>query len=68
MCALAPLAGRPWPYADGMRDREDIDSELRLLSAVRRAVREEGGPAPTTRPVDDLLDERNARRAVERRT
>jgi hypothetical protein len=41
-----------------MRDREVIDSELRLLAAVRRTVREEGGPIPTTAPMDDLLDER----------
>ena len=43
-----------------MRDREVIDSELRLLTAVRRAVRENGGPPPRTRPVDDLLAERSA--------
>jgi hypothetical protein len=40
-----------------MRDREIIDSELRLLTAVRRAVREEGGPPPSIGPVDELLDE-----------
>jgi hypothetical protein len=27
-----------------MRDRETIDSELRLVAALRRAARERGGP------------------------
>ena len=45
-----------------MRDRETIDSELRLLSAVRRTIRYEGGPMPTTAPMDELLDERLAHR------
>lgn len=40
-----------------MRDRETIDSELRLLAAVRRSVREHGGE-PFSRQVDELLDER----------
>lgn len=40
------------------RDREVIDSELRLLAAVRRTVAEEGGPAPDITVVDELLDER----------
>jgi hypothetical protein len=39
---------------------ETIDSELRLLVAVRRVCREEGGTLPPTDPlVDALLDERN---------
>ena len=41
-----------------MRDRETINSELRLLAAVRRALRDEGGPMATTAPMDELLDER----------
>ena len=41
-----------------MRDREIIDSELRLLAAVRRAIHEQGGPQPSTEPIDQLLDER----------
>jgi hypothetical protein len=41
------------------RDREVIDSELRLLAAVRETVAEEGGMAPDIRVVDELLDERN---------
>jgi hypothetical protein len=39
-----------------MRDRETIDSELRLLAAVRRSIREHGGE-PSSRQVDELLDE-----------
>lgn len=34
-----------------------IDSELRLLAAVRRLIREHGG-VPSSRQVDELLDER----------
>jgi hypothetical protein len=40
-----------------MRDREVIDSELRLLAAVRHSIREHGGE-PSSRHVDELLDER----------
>ena len=36
-----------------MRDLEVIDSELRLLAAVRRAVVENGGPPPSMRLVDE---------------
>ena len=38
-----------------------IDSELRLLAAVRRSIRERGGE-PSSRQVDELLDERLAHR------
>ena len=41
-----------------MRDREVIDSELRLLAAVRRVCREQGG-VPSMSLVHALLDERN---------
>jgi hypothetical protein len=41
-----------------MRDIGTIDSELRLLAAVRRTIREHGGE-PSNRQVDELLDERN---------
>ena len=44
-----------------MRDRETIDSELRLLAAVGRSIREHGGE-PSSRQVDELLDERLAHR------
>jgi hypothetical protein len=44
-------------YAQGMRDRETIDSELRSLAAARRSIRERGGE-PSTGRVDELLDER----------
>jgi hypothetical protein len=40
-----------------MRDRETIDSELRRLAAMRRAIREQGGQ-PSSREADELLDER----------
>lgn len=41
-----------------MRDLAVIDSELRLLAAVRRACREVDGRVPSIGPVDALLDER----------
>jgi hypothetical protein len=41
-----------------MRDRETIDSELRLLVAVRRVCREQDGRVPAIGPVDELLDQR----------
>jgi hypothetical protein len=44
-----------------MRDPETIDSELRLLAAVRWSIREHGG-GPPSRAVDELLDERLAHR------
>jgi uncharacterized protein DUF732 len=49
-------------YAQGMRDREVIDSELRRLAAVRRSIREHGGE-PSSHQVDELLDERLGHRA-----
>ena len=45
-----------------MRDREIIDSELRPVAVLRRTVRDEGGPMPSTAPMDELLDERLAHR------
>ncbi|MCU1701375.1 MAG: hypothetical protein JWR34_7438 [Mycobacterium sp.] len=42
-----------------MRDRDTIDAELRLLAAVRRPIREHGGE-PSSRQVDELIDERPA--------
>ena len=44
-----------------MRAIETIDSELRLLAAVRWSIREHGGE-PSSRQVDELLDERLAHR------
>ena len=41
-----------------MRDIETIDSELRLVAALRRAARERGGPLPSIDAADALLDER----------
>jgi hypothetical protein len=44
-----------------VRDLEAIDSELSLLAAVRRIVHEEG-VEPSSRHIDELLDERLAHR------
>jgi hypothetical protein len=41
-----------------MRDLDSVDFELRLLAAVRRTIRENGGQ-PSSHQVDELLDERN---------
>ncbi|BCO41215.1 hypothetical protein MINTM001_23540 [Mycobacterium paraintracellulare] len=52
-----------------MRSLDVIDSELRLLAAVRRTVLADGGTAPSLRLIDQLLDERaalNADSAVHR--
>jgi hypothetical protein len=40
-----------------MRDMEVIDSELRLLLAIRRMVREEEGRPPSTARIDELLED-----------
>lgn len=40
-----------------MRAPEDIDSGLRLLTAVGRPIRDQGGES-SSRHVDELLDER----------
>jgi hypothetical protein len=47
-------------YAPRVRDIETIDSELRLLLAIRQMVREEEGRVPSTRHIDQVLDERAA--------
>jgi hypothetical protein len=44
-------------YAQGMRDRDTIDSELRRLAELRRSIREHGGEL-SSRQIDELLDER----------
>jgi hypothetical protein len=41
-----------------VRDIETIDSELRLVAALRRAACERGGPLPSIDVADALLDER----------
>ena len=41
-----------------MRDIDTIDSELRLVAALRRAARERGVPLPSIDVADALLDER----------
>ncbi|TVS77812.1 DUF732 domain-containing protein [Mycobacterium helveticum] len=45
-----------------MRDRETIDSELRLIALERRSSRDRGGPS--SQRVDELLDERLGHRPV----
>jgi hypothetical protein len=40
-----------------MRGLDTIDSELRLVAALRRAARERGGPLPSIDLADALLDE-----------
>ena len=57
-----PSTGRTFvlPVIIGMRDLEVIDSELRLLAAVRRVCREQDGILPSIGPVDELLDERTS--------
>jgi hypothetical protein len=37
-----------------VRDLYTIDSELRLITAVRRTIRDEGGPMPSTALMDEL--------------
>lgn len=46
------------PMLRCMRDTETIDSELRLLVAIRRPVWEAEGPLSSTTHIDELLDER----------
>jgi hypothetical protein len=45
-----------------VRDGDVIDSELRLVAAVRRTCAELGGAMPTTAVLDELLNERNVGR------
>lgn len=51
------------PMVCNMRDLDVIDSELRLLAAVRRTAREGGYPMPTIAVIDQLLDERGGQPA-----
>jgi hypothetical protein len=41
-----------------MRDIDIIDSEPRLVAALRQAARERGGPLPSIAVADALRDER----------
>ncbi|HEY2501542.1 MAG TPA: hypothetical protein VGI68_09020 [Mycobacterium sp.] len=41
-----------------MRDPDVIDSERRLVAALRCAARERGGPPPSIDVADALLDQR----------
>lgn len=47
-----------------VRCRDVIDSELRLLAAVRRTAIKESGVAPSPELIDQLLDERFAVRSA----
>ena len=40
-----------------MRDRETIDSELRLIAALRRTAADMGAPVPRIDVADEVLDE-----------
>jgi hypothetical protein len=52
-------------YTHDVRDREVIESELRLLVAIRRTIREEGGPPPSMAVLDALLDELESASAID---
>jgi hypothetical protein len=60
---LAAAVGARLVFIHTMRDLEVLDSEPRLIAAVRRSIREHGGE-PSSRHVDELLDERLARAEV----
>jgi hypothetical protein len=40
-----------------MRDRDTIDSELRLVSALRRSTRRHHRPRPVDASLNELIDE-----------
>jgi hypothetical protein len=42
-------------------ERETIDADLRLLAAARRSIRGHSGDDPSSRQIDELLDERASR-------
>jgi hypothetical protein len=41
-----------------LRERDIIDSELRLLVCLRKCLREQHAPLPSIAVIDELLDER----------
>jgi hypothetical protein len=43
-----------------VRTRDEVDNKLRLLTAVRRSIRIQGGE-PLGKQIDELLDERTER-------
>jgi hypothetical protein len=55
---IAALSAPQGIYAPRMPDIEVIDSQLRLLLAIRRTLREAEGRPPSTARIDALLDER----------
>jgi hypothetical protein len=50
-----------------MRDIEAIDSELRLVAALRWAARERGGPLPSIDVADAMLDSSSSEHRSARR-
>jgi hypothetical protein len=44
-------------HGGGIRDRDTIERELRVLASVRSAYRERGGEMPSIDQMDALLDE-----------
>jgi hypothetical protein len=48
-----------------MRSLEAIGGDLRLVTAVRRSVIEDGNPAPRLDIIDQLLEERSATAGAE---
>jgi hypothetical protein len=50
--------GLQQPKLRAMRDTETLDSELRLAAALRRAVRQRGGPLQSVVVADALLNGR----------
>lgn len=54
---LVRQRGTERPYAGPVRDLDAIDRELRLLALLRAKTKESGG-RPSTRVIDQLLDER----------
>jgi hypothetical protein len=54
VCELRRIAAS---QAVDMRDVDVIESELRLIAAVRRTAAEVGAPPPRIGPIDQLLDE-----------
>ena len=56
-----PMKKSMWTPPSGFtngRDLDTIDSELRFHAAVRRSIRAHGGE-PSSRQIDELLDERS---------
>jgi hypothetical protein len=55
------LSAATWRHGRRVGDRDTIDAEPRLLAVVRWALRELGGPMPSSKAMDELLDMRGRR-------